>query len=188
MTLNKQALREAAITQNRLKELLNYDVVAGIFIWKESKGAAKKGAVAGSISGQGYVNIKLDGLIFRAHRLAWLWVYGVFPSGPLDHINGNRSDNRISNLRVATLSENQHNQGMRSDNKSGIKGVSWDDKSKFWRAQIKKNGHLIRIGSFRDLNEARIAMEKARIELHGDFASHGFRTAVPKSKRTNHDN
>lgn len=174
-----------AITQDKLKELLHYNQSTGVFTWMESKGTAKKGSIAGTVSGQGYVNIKLCGRLYKAHRLAWLLEFGVIPEGPLDHINGTRNDNRVSNLRLATLSENQHNQGLRSDNKSGIKGVSWDGKSKFWRAQIKANGRLIRVGSFDNLDEARSAMEKARNEIHGSFASHGHRTAVSKPKRTN---
>lgn len=176
---------EIAISQEKLKCLLQYDPVTGVFTWRESKGTAKKGALAGTVSGQGYVNIKLDGHLYKAHRLAWLWEYGAMPDGPLDHINGKRSDNKLSNLRLATLSENQHNQGMRADNKSGIKGVSWDSKNKYWRAQIKTNGRLIHIGSFSDLNEARMEMEKVREKLHGNYASHGERQATPKHRRTN---
>ncbi|MCP1114423.1 HNH endonuclease [Enterobacter bugandensis] len=176
---------EIAISQERLKCFLQYDQITGFFTWRESKGTAKKGAVAGTVSGQGYVNIKLDGHLYKAHRLAWLWEYGAMPDGPLDHINGNRSDNKISNLRLATLSENQHNQGMRADNKSGIKGVSWDSKNKYWRAQIKTNGKLVHIGSFSDVDEARMAMEKARNKFHGVYASHGNRKATPKNIRTN---
>ncbi|MGM8753270.1 HNH endonuclease [Enterobacter chuandaensis] len=176
---------EIAISQERLKCLLQYDQITGFFTWRESKGTAKKGAVAGTVSGQGYVNIKLDGHLYKAHRLAWLWEYGAMPDGPLDHINGNRSDNKISNLRLATLSENQHNQGMRADNKSGIKGVSWDSKNKYWRAQIKTNGKLVHIGSFSDVDEARMAMEKARNKFHSVYASHGNRKATPKNIRTN---
>ena len=74
---------------------------------------------------------------------------------------------------------------MRADNKSGIKGVSWDSKNKYWRAQIKTNGRLVHIGSFSDINEARMAMEKARDKLHGVYASHGNRQATPKNRRTN---
>lgn len=127
--INKE--KEVSLTQERLKEVLEYVPETGVFIWikkthhKVSK--IKVGQVAGTVTVQGYVHITIDGYIYRAHRLVWLYVYGCFPDTEdkcfVDHIDQNRSNNRVANLRVVSGSENMRNQKMHSTNTSGFFGV-----------------------------------------------------------------
>lgn len=113
------------ITVERLKELLNYDPETGVFTWKINKGRSLKGSEAGSVKHHGYRRIVLDGKRLYAHRLAWLITYGVWPSHSVDHINRQRDDNRIANLRDLPIQHNVWNQPeKRSNNTSGYPGVS----------------------------------------------------------------
>jgi len=98
------------ITQDKLKEILDYNQHTGLFTWKKIKKYSNRsvGDIAGSLS-LGYVVIGIDKKIYKAHRLAWLYVYGEFPKEQLDHINGNKEDNRICNLREANQSQNNFN-------------------------------------------------------------------------------
>ena len=87
------------LTQSRLKELLYYDPYSGIFTWKISSGNMPAGSAAGCLSPEGYIRITIAGKKYKAHRLAWFYVYGYFPENQVVHLNGARDDNRISNLR-----------------------------------------------------------------------------------------
>jgi len=164
---------DGTITQQDLKEILYYDPETGLFTWKSFRGfKAKQGSIAGNKKTDGYVKITLLGKKRSAHRLAFLYMTGSVPK-QVDHINGLRDDNRWSNLRAATGPDNNRNQGMRSDNKSGVKGVCWlKDRCK-WVAQIEVLGRNNVIGYFPDLIGAELAVRKAREELHGEFANHG---------------
>lgn len=154
------------ITQTELKELLHYDQDTGVFTWKKSN---KK---AGSLTYSKYVRIVIKNKAYYAHRLVWLFVYGHLPK-MIDHINHNRSDNRLCNLREATDTQNNCNLRIRKDNTSGIKGVSWFARDKNWRARIQINGKSIHIGYFDKISSAKEAIYKARAKYHGDFANHG---------------
>lgn len=120
------------ITQKRLHELLDYSPDTGLFTWKVARaGRIKAGDVAGNLNNTGYIQITVDGTAYYAHRLAWLYIHGKFPENHIDHINGVRDDNRISNLRDVTPQENTSTLLSRkntSDNmplgKTGVKGVS----------------------------------------------------------------
>ena len=124
------------ITQKELKELLHYDPGTGVFVWKNiiTANQKKNGDVAGGYDDKGYIKIRINYKHYLAHRLAWLYVYGEWPSKHLDHINRNPSDNRISNLREATHLENNKNASKRKDNTSGYKGVNWHARNKKWIA------------------------------------------------------
>jgi hypothetical protein len=112
------------ITQKQLKELLSYDSNTGVFTWiKKTSNRAPVGNVAGYLNHDGYVYIKINNKIYSAHRLAWLFTNKAYPENMIDHINGNRSDNRICNLREATRVENAYNQKKQKNNTSGVKGV-----------------------------------------------------------------
>lgn len=112
----------ADLTQAQLKELLHYDPDTGIFTWKQPRSGVVVGAVAGRKDTAGYWAIQIYRRIFRAHRLAWLYVYGSWPSRDIDHINRARDDNRLCNLREATRSENSYNRLKKSD-RQGVPGV-----------------------------------------------------------------
>ena len=120
----------------RLKELVDYDSETGIFTWKPRKWAygAKAGTEAGWRDWKGYVIITLDRVNYRAHRLAWLYMTGEWPSQDVDHKDRNKANNRWINLREATRSQNMGNQSLRDCNTSGVKGVSWDKKTGKWVA------------------------------------------------------
>lgn len=152
------------ITQSRLKELVSYDSLTGIFAWnKNIKGGAKTGEQVGSIFNTGYVYLGLDGKSYTAHRMAWLYVYGILPK-LLDHINRDRTDNRLCNLRSASHSENGHNSNLKSTNTSGYTGVSKVREK--WNAYITVDRKRFNLGYFKTPEAANTAYMKAKA-LHG---------------------
>jgi hypothetical protein len=154
------------ITETILKENLFYDEHTGLFYWTTNRGRVKKGSIAGSKTKHGYLQIRLLNKIYLAHRLAWLYVYQEMPSSLIDHINRNKLDNRICNLRLATKSQNAQNAKTPSTNKSGYKGVSWCNKEKKWRSCIKINQKFISLGYFSEVEKASNAYQQASRELH----------------------
>lgn len=158
------------ITLERLKELLRYDESTGIFTWKMStSNRAPVGSVAGGLSSNGYLYIKLDGVSYSAHRLAWFYVRGVWPEDKTDHRDLDRRNNRISNLRPATSSENTCNSKLRSTNKSGLKGVCWLSRKQKWLATITKDRRQYFLGYFSEKEPAHEAYLRAANSLHGEF-------------------
>lgn len=141
------------LTAARLREVLDYNPGTGGFTWKVRPSCrVSVGGNAGSITDGGYCVIRIDRRIHRAHRLAWLYVYGEWPANMVDHKNGCRADNRIENLRAASHQLNAQNmRAARSDNSSGKLGVSWDSRRGKWLAQIKdadgKHRHLGRFAT-----------------------------------------
>ena len=149
------------ITAEKLRELLHYDPATGIFTWKiGSANQVKAGDAAGCPTGNGYLQIRLQSRLYKAHRLAWLYVYGEWPEDQLDHINRNRSDNRISNLRDVTQKQNHQNRSKSSNNTSGHTGVVWHKQRSKWQAKIMHNKKDISLGLFTNIEEA-IASRKA---------------------------
>lgn len=157
----------------RLNDLLTYNQSTGVFTWKLPRRCIRAGSAAGTINHYGYVVIKIDGLTYKAHRLAWMWATGRFSDLEIDHINRIRSDNRLSNLREATSSQNKHNASMRTDNTSGLKGVSYSADRRKFVAQISVNGKNQNLGRFSTDQEAAAAYRNAALRLHGEFASAG---------------
>jgi hypothetical protein len=155
------------LTQARLKELLHYDPETGVFTWLVNRGRkAKAGDRAGRITDKGYNSIRVEGLCHFAHRLAWIYVHGEHPSGIMDHINGVRHDNRISNLRVSDYTENaQNRRKARSSNLSGFLGVATaGNKFQSWiNIPGKKRIHL---GTFITAEEAHEAYVLAKRQYH----------------------
>lgn len=159
----------AILTQERLKEVLNYDTETGFFTWvKPTNKRIRVGQVAGCVRSDGYVTLRIDGAMYFAHRLAWLYAHGEWPSMDIDHENGNPSDNRMSNLRLATDFENMQNlhRPMSHNKTSRILGVSFNTKRQKWVAQIRVNGVTKFIGRFDTVEEAKVAYGKAKSELH----------------------
>ena len=154
------------LTQQKLKELLDYNPNTGDFVWKISCGKrAPVGAIAGSYN-QGYKFIKISSKKYSAHRLAWLHTYGQFPQHQLDHINRIRDDNRIDNLREVTNAQNQQNVTPRKDNTSGVKGVEFHTATKKWQVRIAVNGKRIYLGLYNNFEDAIVARKQAEQTYH----------------------
>ena len=154
------------IDQARLKELLDYNPETGAFTWRSSCGCSSPGSLAGTLSVKGYIRIKIGRVLQYAHRLAWLYVYGVHPPDFLDHINRVRDDNRICNLRIASFSENAQNCSIPRSNRSGVLGVSWHKASNMWTAQISISGKKIYLGVYKTIEEAKAARAEAKRKYH----------------------
>lgn len=152
-----------------LKSIFSYDPSTGCFINKKDRANLKAGCVAGYTSGNGYRYLSLDGKHYLAHRVALAIVEGEWPRQHVDHINGDRTDNRLCNLRHATRSQNLQNKGVRRDSRSGIKGVAVDPRGK-WRAKIRANNRIYNLGYFASAEEAAEAYRIAAEKLHGEFA------------------
>ena len=167
------------ITQKRLKELLDYGPETGIFLWKVSTcNRIKVGDIAGTVNGKGYIQIKIDNKIYYAHRLAWLFVYGYFPEHGLDHEDRDKSNNRIDNLREASNQCNLRNTGNRSNNTSGVKGISFHKADQKWYAQICLDSGTYHLGLFTDYTEAvatRVAAEQCLNWSNCDSSSPAYR-------------
>jgi hypothetical protein len=163
------------VTVERLREILDYDSETGIFRYKQSTSDRMRvGDVAGW-KARGYVKINISYETYRAHHLAWMFVHGEFPADEIDHIDGDRSNNAISNLRLATRGQNACNIRLRSDNRSGLKGVSWDKNRGKWLAQIKANRKNFTLGRFDTPEQAHAAWATAAKRLHGEFFNPGGR-------------
>lgn len=156
------------LTQELLKSSLSYCPESGLFVWKIKYGRAHPGKIAGSVRKDGYVSIKIDGKQYKAHRLAWLYVNGVWPRARIDHRDNCQSNNRWDNIRLATHSENMFNRKLNKNNAAGYKGVVL--KKGRYIAYINKHGARHWLGGFDTAAAAAEARaEKAR-ELHGEFA------------------
>lgn len=158
------------LTQERLKELLHYDSETGDFTWRVNRGAAREGDRAGCLGINGCWCIGVDGRLYRAHRLVWLYVHGHFPSGSIDHKNRDWRDNRIENLRIASREENMRNRGRFFNGAVGYKGVTIGGNDSTCIARITADGTCHYLGSFSCPREAARAYNKAAVELHGELA------------------
>lgn len=158
-----------ALSAETLRELLSYDHDTGQFT--RLKAVARKtkvGSIAGWKDAQGYIQVTVNGNRHKAHRLAWLYVYGHWPTGQIDHINGNRSDNRLLNLRDASHGENvQNRRRANSNSKTGILGVSLHRPTGRWKAQIRIDQKSIHLGLFDTKEAARDAYLTAKRRIHG---------------------
>lgn len=163
-------MAKADLTAQRLREVLHYNPETGVFTWLANAPSRNMvGKTAGSFDRHGYRQLRLSGMCYRAHRLAWLYVYGEIPTTKIDHINGVRYDNRIVNLRQATDSENMRNQGKHSDGTSGFKGVTLHKKSGKWQAACWASGKQRYLGLFATGELASSAYQKFAKENHGEF-------------------
>lgn len=153
------------ITQNKLKSLFDYDKLTGHFTRRVARGSQKIGDAAGYLRNNGYVVIRINKVDCYAHRLAWLHEFGVVPDGEIDHKNGNRSDNRIENLRLVTRQQNSFNK-MKLDKKSEPMGVYFDKSELNYKAIIRINRRNIHLGRFTDINLAKEAYTKVKEIYH----------------------
>ena len=159
------------ITQEMVKSLFKYRDGDLIRI-KKTNNRVKVGDIAGNLMPSGYIQTQINGKRYYNHRLIYLYHNGCLPEY-LDHVDNDPTNNKIENLRPCSRSNNSHNSKIRKNNKSGIKGVCWHKEDKRWRAQIVLNNKNIYIGNFENLNDAKLAVEDKRLELHKEFANHG---------------
>lgn len=161
------------ITLEELKEKHRYSRMAGVF--EKRVGSKRKGykwvLVGHVLDKSGYQVISVNGRSYLAHRLAWFYVHGEWPEMGIDHIDGDRLNNAIANLRLATPAQNSHNSQTPVHNKSGVKGVSFSGGR--WTAQVAVNRRPVFMRSFKTKEEAEEAVRAAREKAHGEFANHG---------------
>jgi hypothetical protein len=158
---------------------LGYDLLHELFVydgenlrWRYSRGSrAQQGSIAGSKTNFGYVSVRINKKPYQAHKIIYFMLTGEWPEF-IDHINGNRADNRIENLRPATKRQNIWNQDITSRNTSGIKGISFDKSVNRWYARVSANG-IVKRKTFKDISDAEAWVVETRNNLHGEFACHG---------------
>jgi hypothetical protein len=163
-------LNVGRLTRKRLEEALSYSSDTGLFIWASKLNRrVVVGSAAGSIDHQGYLRIVIDGSSYRAHRLAWFWTNGAWPAMQIDHIDGNKLNNSIANLRDVSAGVNAQNKRIarRGKKYSPLLGVTRDKKGKgSWFAQIVIDSRPQRIGTFATEGEAHEAYLAAKRSLH----------------------
>lgn len=159
------------VTCERLRKIIDYDPTTGVFRWHVSaRGHRRAGAHAGCLDHKGYRRIGIDWRIYKAHRLAWLIMHGHWPDNEIDHIDGNRDNNAIVNLRLATSQQNAANRQITRNNTSGFKGVVWHKGRRKWRAQIKLGGRYRHLGLYDTPELAAAAYAAATTNYNGEFA------------------
>jgi hypothetical protein len=162
------------LTAKELRDRLSYNAETGLFTWRNSPRKGWAGRLAGSQQNRGYWKIVIGKTPYQAHRLAWLYVYGEWPTKDIDHINGVRDDNRIENLREATRQQNCGNGTCFRNSRSGIRGV-YPVRGK-WSARIIANRKFKYLGLFKTKDEAAQAYAAAADEAYGEFAAHRNRS------------
>lgn len=173
------------ISNDELKRWLSYDSNTGLFVWlKSPQSKVKVGSIAGCHSKVGrenpYVIIGLNKRLYFAHRLAWFYVHREWPEFEVDHIDGDRLNNKLENLRSVDRTANMRNQRIGSANKSGVIGVFWSNKDSRWIATIKVNKKNIYLGCFRDIEHAAKKRKEAE-KLYGFHFNHGSKLQTSRS-------
>jgi hypothetical protein len=162
------------ISQKKVKDLFFYSKELGRLFWKKSPcNAVRAGAEAGTLcKASGYRFIFIAGKRYSSHRIMWLFLKGKFPKGQIDHIDGNKINNKISNLRDVTATENQKNQARYKNNSSGFAGVSWLPLANKWQTYISHNRKRKSLGNFEHLSDAVRCRLSAEISF-GYHSNHG---------------
>lgn len=148
---------------------LHLDIQTGFLTWLSG---SRKGKRAGSLDRYGYRQMGLNGKVVRAHRVVWFIFHGGWPEGSIDHINGDRDDNRPSNLRLSNPTGQMQNRAMPSSNTSGVHGVTWHKSCGKWQASISVNNKYIHLGLFSCIDQARSARVSAE-KKYGFHDNHG---------------
>lgn len=180
------------ITPELLRQLMRYEPESGKLFWLNRSGsivpdlrernswnARYAGKEVGAVNGKGYLTLEILRSSQKAHRVAWAIYYGEWPNGLIDHINGDRTDNRILNLRVVTIGESAKNRGLQKNNPSGYSGIC--PRGSNWRVTLGVNGKRINIGTFDNLQEAVLHRKLAEIE-YGFHFNHGDRVRHEKPR------
>lgn len=144
----------------RIAEVVAYDPQTGAITYRSGRGRG------GSRTKDGYLQVRIGRRVFLAHRVAWVCAHGAWPTNQIDHRNGQRDDNRLSNLREATQAENNQNQTAHAGTASGEIGVTWHKRDRRWQAQIRIDGRLHYLGQYLNRDEAVLAYAKAKADLH----------------------
>lgn len=168
-----------------LRDCLTYETSSGLLFWKKRPlahfananacgvwNSKHAGSVAGSPNTKRRWSTKINSKLYQNHRLAWALHYGCWPEDQIDHINGDPEDNRLANLRVVSNAENQRNASRKVNNTSGVTGVSWHRRDEIWHVNIRGNGKLRYVGSFRNFDHA-VAARKAAEREYGFHPNHG---------------
>ncbi len=161
---------------DHLRYVLEYEPLTGDFTWRQRADSTARrnsqyaGKRAGRVNSNGYVQIKIDGVSYYAHRLAWLWLTGEFPASQIDHVNGDKADNSATNLREATPQQNAANRGSPITSISPFKGACFVPRMRAWQASIKVDGKSLHLGYHATAWEAHIAYVKAAEQHFGEFA------------------
>lgn len=153
-----------------IKELLCYDPESGTFTWRVSgrRGKPTAGVIAGCKEPRGYVQIRIMKRLYWAHRLAWAYVNGAWPVGEVDHLDGDKGNNRIANLRDGSKASNMQNLrvALRSNKSSGLLGAHWSARLQRWKASITVDGRSKHLGVFDSASEAHQAYVSAKRIYH----------------------
>jgi len=161
------------ITKAMLEQAYTYDLKTGAFTRNFSEGGEKAGAQAGYVNTQGYISLGYRKKHLLAHRVAYLFTVGKWPEKQIDHIDGDRKNNKWVNLREATGSQNGFNAKRRKDNNTGVKCVRKIESSGKYRVLIRADKKAKHIGCYNTLDEAESAAKAARAGMHGEFSNHG---------------
>lgn len=157
------------VTAEQVTTVLSYCKETGQFTWKQNRGGgAKAGDSAGTLTTTGYIQIHCMGRLYFAHRLAWLVTYGAWPAGMIDHLDGDGTNNRLSNLRDVSAAVNQQNQrrAHRSNKSSGLLGAHFDARTGRWLAKISAANRTVNLGRYDTAVEAHAAYIKAKRTMH----------------------
>lgn len=155
----------------KLEEKFDYDPVSGHFTWKFTNSQHVQGQRAGFLGAWGYWTLYHEGKHMKAHRVAWYLTHGEWPS-MIDHIDGDRTNNSLSNLRIASYSQQNCNRRKPRNNSSGVKGVSWNSQAEKWQARVQADKRVKFLGYFESVEEASAAVLTYRETVHKEFARH----------------
>jgi hypothetical protein len=174
-----------------LRAAVDADIDAGTFVWRTRANVLNRvnvrfaGKPAFTINTHGYRAATINGVRVLAHRAIWALSHGAWPNGDIDHINGNRSDNRIENLRLVSFAENHRNAAMKCSNTSGYNGVTFIPATGRWRAKAKLDGKDIHIGVYRCVTAAAVARKSADVHI-GFHINHGRANAMSEGHQSCH--
>lgn len=177
--LGKKQEGEVMKFYEEVNDKLKYE--NGNLIWREARGSAAKGSIAGSKATHGYLSVGINGKNHYVHRIVWLLHHGYLPENEIDHINRNKADNRIENLREVSTQCNRRNYGTCKKNTSGVKGISWHKDAKKWMPGITINKRGYNLGLYKDFNEAvlaRLAAEQCLDWQGCDSSSSAYKYAI----------
>jgi len=156
-------------SQSEMHDLFTY--IDGELFWKKCRGGVDVSKPAGTMKERGYIDIKINRSLFKAHRLIYIMHYGNIDGLMVDHKKG--LSNKIENLRACTQAQNSQNSKMKKSNTSGFKGVNWKIKQKVWEARITVGGKRKCLGYFDDAEVANQVLKIERLKHHGEYACHG---------------